>query len=121
MSVLPAVESGPVSCAWCRAEEPGLWLLRQNHWTGSHWQTIHAGLCIALDLRRNHLWYALRYHGDDLALLRKQYAESWDIWRHHPDPDPIFEQARDRIALLERLSVAPEHAEVAESEEVSLW
>ncbi len=121
MSGFPAIDSGPVSCAWCRVEEPGLWHLRLNHWSGSYWQSVRPGMCISLDLVRNHLWYALRHHGDDLDYLRAQYARSWDIWQHHAEPDPIFEQARDRIALLERLAVAPAHTEVCESEEVSLW
>lgn len=55
----PPEPQGPFTCPWCHFEEPTFWALQHNHWVNTPFTEIH-GLCIAMDLTRNHVIYGAR-------------------------------------------------------------
>lgn len=115
----------PQSCRWCRKAEANAWVLGNNHWPD--WALSH-GYCIAQDLRRNHVRYALGNFDSGKWVMGKPLdreeaartiERAAEIWDHMPDHQWL-DDARAFLAASEP-PPAPDHHDVAASEAVTLW
>ncbi len=141
MDTSPEHFDDPHACPWCGAVEPNAFLLQNNHWvetprgSGFDWCNEH-GLCIAMDLTRNHvLYYARRLtdptYGGELCACSSA--------RHKPSADCARDGLTRAIARIEEVwplprrawveayralatpKAAPEHHRVPASEELTLF
>ena len=129
------------TCPWCGQTEVNEWLLGANHWVkpaghlGFDWCQAH-GMCIAMELTRNHVLYAARLIADPTAIdpevgcchrhrrvdrdclrdqLRRYLARARQVW-----PIPRQHWIGEYDALLAAPTV-PEHHHVPESEQADLF
>lgn len=141
MATTPEYFDDPHTCPWCLHTEPNAFLLQNNHWVktarGSDfdWCETH-GLCIAMDLTRNHvLYYARRitdpsYGGELCACSSSRHAPRVECARAGLErclrrvrqvwPLPRQHWISEYEALVTPRTV-PEHHQVPASEELMLF
>jgi hypothetical protein len=124
------------SCRWCRSVEPNDFLMGNNHYPD---MGLRVGHCIGQHLLRNHVSYAVGRltsgacdrHGNLRPLPggareseRKHLAERIEraavLWGHRDDAG-FLDEARAILDAEVSVTVPAAHADVAASEEVSLW
>lgn len=57
--MLPFTGPAERTCPYCGAEEANAWLLSNNHWVPSQF-VAERGICVAMDLTRNHVVHDVR-------------------------------------------------------------
>ena len=84
---LPFTGDPERTCPYCGSEEPNAWLLRNNHWVPSPFVECF-GICIAMDLTRNHVRHDARQLAEaqekDLDRCRislaRSVARAREVW-----------------------------------------
>lgn len=96
----------PHTCPWCGRTEANAFLLQNNHWVkpeghaGYDWCKDH-GMCIAMDLTRNHVLYYARLLTDP-TYSRPSYCQFHE--RTHPwKADCSRAMLREEIKDVERV------------------
>lgn len=118
---MPEYFDDPHTCPWCGQTEPNAFLLQNNHWvktprgSGFDWCREH-GLCVAMDLTRNHVTYYVRMLTDP-DYQRGHCA----CWKHRTwKPECARAELRRCIARVEQVWPLPRRAWVEDYRHLSL-